>query len=434
MPVARTTNETRTRILEAAITIWSEEAPAVLFGGLSVARVSKVAGVTRSTFYSYWPTTEEYLQDALGHLADRVEGMEVARTVDSIANDAPRSAEMVDRFLTGSNLLCEAIAGDPGHRLMLAFVSKDNDPAVAPRLREIYRQTEDRIFSTFGAVLESWGREPRPPFDSRRILAVLTALAEGLGTRFSFDPEAAPLETYGHASLAFLMVATRQIDDSRDLQAAFDTANNWPSIGLALRLKEQTKDSEIAAHARSTSLSPREVVIAARRMLTRTSYTELTFAELAAVTRVSEVTLQQWFGSKAGLGTALYMLNIGEHYDAIDPGLPAIDRLRTMIDLNIAEVDRWPVLSQSILLLLAGATTMPRIDLVDWDPRPVMIEAIREAMADGDLDPTMDPNQFSAMLQRIITIDKTPPGSLQSPDINAAELVLLGAGAPPRKG
>jgi len=422
--------DTQRRILDAAIDVWNNDPPAILLGGLSVARVSKAAGVTRSTFYAYWPTSEAYILDLLRHLAARVQSAPPGQTVADLGERAPISPDMVDRFMLACAQLVEADSDDPAFMLRHALLSKADEPEFAELLREIYRSHEEHAMASFSASLHEWAREPRPPFTDASVLAVLTALLDGLSIRRSFDPDAVPIETFGRATLAFLMFATRTIDDDRELDALFDSVNNWPSLGLALRLRERTRPD--ADPVPSPGLSPREVVVAARRLLTRGNYTEFTFAEVAATTGISEHILQQWFGSKAGLGLAIYLLNVAERYDQIDPSLSAIDTLWEMIDINLTEVDHSPALAQAVLLLLAGATTMPRMPAIDWDPRHKMVDAIARAQHDGDLDPDLDPRQFSAILQRVMTVDRTPPGSHWSPDIDATAIFMAGAGAPPR--
>lgn len=422
--------DTQRRILDATFDVWASDPPATLFGGLSVARIAKAAGVTRSTFYAYWPTSEAYLHDVLRHLATRSSLAPPGRAVESLDTSAPRSPEMVDRFMHAATVLLDAAAEDQAFLLRQALLGKADEPEIATLLRDLYRAVEAPAVESFARNLHEWGREPRPPLHLPEIVAVITAMLDGLAIRRIFDPEMVPDGSYGYAMLSFLMFATRPLDDDRSLDAILDAANNWPAMGLALRLRQQTQGDQ--DFAPSDALTPREVIVAARRLLTRTNYVELTFAEVAAITRVPELTLQQWFGSKAGLGLGIYMLNVAERYDQIDPSLRGMDRLREMVEINLTEVDRQPALAQAVLLLLTGATANPRMSVLEWDPRPRMVEAIAEAIADGDLHTDLDPSQFSAVLQRVMTIDRTPPGSMFSRDIDATELFLRGAGAPPR--
>ena len=133
------TTPTRRRILDAGFRMWVDEPPEVLFAGFTVSRVAKAAGVTRATFYSYWPSTDAYLQDMLEHLRDhRPDGYGQA-VADAAGKVGTAGADVVTQLLAACDREFAIIRADPALRVRLAFLSQMDDPRVAEQLRARYR-------------------------------------------------------------------------------------------------------------------------------------------------------------------------------------------------------------------------------------------------------------------------------------------------------
>ena len=154
---------TQRRLLDAAFRVWEQEPPSVLFGGFTVASVARVAGVTRATFYSYWPSIDDYFDDLLDHLATLDPdgyrpgvGPAVSHLSSAAVQITPDLYEACERQLV-------AVMEDPAFRVRLGFVSKMDDPGTAAKLRARYRTVEGRTEELYRSVRESWGREIRPP-------------------------------------------------------------------------------------------------------------------------------------------------------------------------------------------------------------------------------------------------------------------------------
>jgi AcrR family transcriptional regulator len=427
------TNETQRRILEAGIDLWGSQPPSVLFSGLTVASLSKGAGVTRSTFYAYWPSTEDYLNDLIDHLADReaAEGPAVDnRTLGELNTAGPN---LVVRFLDGFQSRFAAAVADPVVRLRLGLLSKADDPATAERLRVMFRASEIRRGQTFKYLRDAWAREPRPPLDETQMQALFSVILDGLAARHIIDPEAVPAELYGLVVLSLLMILSRRVDDPRNMEDVLEAANNWPALGLAHVTQAK---AEAEQHTSEALDAPRlrELVIATRRLATRVNWNELSMGEISLVTGASESTLLQAFGSKSGLAMAIFMLNASDRHEALEPYDRGIDELRAIIDINVDELRRSPALAQSVVMLVAGNSTSPLISLITWDPRIRLTAAVARAQEQGDLVADLDTGEFASVLGRVLLIDNTPPGSTSSPSIDAVELILAGAGAPPRTG
>jgi AcrR family transcriptional regulator len=425
------TNETQRRILEAGIELWRSEPPAVLFSGLTVAALSKAAGVTRSTFYAYWPSTEEYLNDLIDHLADRdtADGPAVDnRTLGELNTAGPN---LVQRFLDGFQSRFDAEVNDPMVLLRLGFLSQAGDPSTAEHLRAMFRTIENRRGEAFRFLRDAWAREPRPPLDEAQVQTLFSVIHDGLVARHLVDPDAVPAELYGMVVLSLLLVLSRRVDDTRDMSHILDAANNWPAQGLAQQTREKI-ESPHSEHEEPNESRTRDLTVATRRLATGTNWNELSMGEISLVTGASESTLLQAFGSKSGLAMAIFMLNVSERRSAHEPRDRGIDELRALLAINVDELQRSPALAQSVVMLVAGNTTAPLLGLIDWDPRVHVTAAVTKAQSQGDLDPNLDAEQLASVLGRVLLVENTPPGSTLSPAVDAVELILTGAGAPPR--
>jgi hypothetical protein len=127
----------------------------------------------------------------------------------------------------------------------------------------------------------------------------------------------------------------------------------------------------------------------------------------------------------------LLFVNCFERYQSVAPELTGIALVREFIDINTDEIKRNPAIAQNMMLLLSGHTAQPRYELIDFDPRPLFDAAVRQAFERGELRSDLDPMQFSFLLQRTVLIEAGPIAKA-TPLIDAVELLLQAAGAPPR--
>ncbi|MEX1218639.1 MAG: TetR/AcrR family transcriptional regulator [Acidimicrobiales bacterium] len=421
---------TRRRILEAGISLWQTQDPAVLFGGFSVARVADTAHVTRSTFYSYWPTTAEYLRDLAAYLIE-LGATNYAVPTSSPPPQSPTEVSLTDLpgqiILACTNVLTSATE-DPTLSLRLAFLSKSDEPQIAELLRTVYAQSDNSLVTPLSLSLDGWGRDIREPFDIQTISIIFSTLVEGLAARHRLDPTAFSMELYGWTVVALLLMVTKRTDDHRGIPEIVESINSWPAMGLAAKLRDHQSSPE-AKTAGVNSASMRDVTVAVRRLLATIGFGELTISEIAARTGYSELTLQQIFGSLPGVAMCVLFINTFERYQQIDPNVLGIDRLRLLIAINRNELQRNPAMAQNMMMLLSGHTAFPRMDLINFDPRPSYLAAVKEAIESGDLHSDLDPDAFSELLQRTALVEASPLAASTSSIIDTVELVLVGAGA-----
>lgn len=424
---------TRTKILNAGIAVWADQTASVLVNGFTVARIATAANITRSTFYAYWPSTEEYVADLATHLSD-LDTMNYPSIVANLPIDKrPRSAvtDLPQAIVESCRAHFEAAINDESFGLRLAFLSKADDPAIAAALRDLYRKAEAAQYAPFLSSLERWGRKLREPIDESMMQIIFSSLLEGLAARYRLDPDSFPPDLYGLALLPLLVTLTRRPEDNRGLHEIVDSLNSWPAIGLAVKLRDhETASTQSPAAIAGTSM--REITIAIRRLLARIGFGELSMSEIAAVTGYSESTLQQMFGSRPGIAMCLLFVNCFERYQSVEPHLDGIVLVREFIDINTDEIKRNPVIAQNMMLLLSGHTAQPRYELIDFDPRPLFDAAVRQAFERGELRSDLDPKQFSILLQRTVLIEAGPIAHA-TPQIDGIELLLQAAGAPPRE-
>lgn len=422
---------TRLKILNAGIDLWRDLDPASLFGGFSVARVSEVANVTRSTFYSYWPSTDDYVHDLIEYLVD-LEATDYPRIVAETSHENVASAAVTDvpaSIIEICAFHLKAASEDPTLGLRLGFLAKADDPGIKESLRDLYRRADEAQYAPFATSLENWGRALREPFDDRSMQLIFSVLLEGLAARRRLDPDDFPLELYGRALLPILIMATRRPDDERDLAEISDSLNSWPAAGLTSKLQQHESSADPLKNPIARG-SMRAVTIAIRRLLARIGFGELSISEIAVVTGYSELTLQQMFGSRPGMALCILFINSYERYLDVSPEIHGIERVRMMVNINLDELRRNPAIGRNMMLLLTGHTALPRLDLIDFDPRPMFDDAVLEASKNGEIRSDLDPLHFSQVLQRTLFIEGSQLASA-SASIDTIELLLAGAGAPP---
>jgi len=424
------TTPTRSRILDAGFRMWVDEPPEVLFAGFTVSRVAKAAGVTRATFYSYWPSTDAYLQDMLEHLRDhRPDGYDQA-VASAAGKVGTAGADVVAQLLAACDREFAIIRADPALRVRLAFLSQMDDPRVAEQLRARYRSYEEIKVAGYSRVIEGWGREPRPPLDHEIMQSVFQMLGDGMAARNLIDPEAMPEQAYGFVVLALVMMLTRRIDDPRDLPQMIDQINTWPALGL--RLQGQQRGHQPLVTPTLDRSTARAVAQTARQLLGTMGWSELALGEIASVMGLTDEMLLRAFGSKSGLAMMIFNLTLTERYAEMPRSGDPITDLRRMLAGMADELRRIPALTQSVVLLMAGIAAMPMPEIaVEQDPVPTLVAQVEAAQAAGQLLADLEPTDFAYSLVRVLLTENAPPVPALRSGVGLAELVLKGAGAPP---
>ena len=412
---------TRERMLDAGIALWSTEPPAELFAGLSVARVAREAGVTRTTFYAYWSSTEEYLLDLADHLLHSDLGTDPSPAGAGVTA-LVESASVAERFLEQADRYIDAMAADARLRVQFGLLSKVDDPEIAAMLRRNNDRTQSIRSEQLESIVPLWGRVARPPLEPHHLHAAATALAEGLAMRHLLEPERFPVRIYGLTMMSLLLVATRRMDDDRHLDDVIGVVNDWVAHGRELRRRTTSPVEQPLSPSDTT-----ELVRVARRISAAEGWLSLSLTNLATVTNIPEARVLRTFGSKMGLAMAIYLLNVSERYDDVVTGDDPLTDLRTLIDINVDELRRAPAFAMAMVGVIAGDATFARPSSFEFDPHPRSIAAVARAQDAGQLDPSLDTVQLTTLILRTVLLDNVPGSRTQG--IGSVDIVLRGAGA-----
>lgn len=393
---------TRKRMLDAGISLWTTEPPSELFAGLSVARVARESGVTRSTFYAYWSSTDEYLLDLVDHLLLPDQGIDPVRSGGGIRSliEGPAISR---RFLDHADTSLRANAADQRMRVRFGLFSKLDDPEIAEMLRRVLDQTQTIRSANLQSVLPVWGRRVRPPLEPHHLHAIMTALLDGLAVRHVLDPERFPVRVFGLAVLSLLLVCTRQVGDERNLEDVLEVVDDWMTASGDIRRRHAAKIDQPLSDAEIDDL-----VRVARQLAASEGWFGISLTHLASFTNTPEARVQRTFGSKMGLGMAIYLLNISERYDELEPTDDALADLRTVLEINVDELRRSPAHALSMAAIIADGGSYARPDSFAFDPQPRTMAAVRRAQDAGQLDASIDTAQLSTFINRTILLACLP--------------------------
>ena len=92
--------------------------------GYSVSSVAKAAGVTRATFYSYWPGTDAYLDDLLEHLVGLAPVGFDPDIGDAVNRLTVVGSDVVTNFLAGAERQLRHLVDDPSLYVRYGFLAR----------------------------------------------------------------------------------------------------------------------------------------------------------------------------------------------------------------------------------------------------------------------------------------------------------------------
>jgi AcrR family transcriptional regulator len=420
---------TRERALEAGLAVWVDTEPATLFGGLNVSRVAKRAGITRATFYTYWATAQEYLDELVTYSSGGVIDVDDVLAADLVRLTLGRDA-ISDQIFQSAVRTVEALVADPAFRLRLAMLSKGDDPVVAAKLREQYAAAEATVTKMFSQLLDGWGRAVRPPLDMRAMVALLASQLEGYSARAIVDPELATPELYGHAIVAHLLTLTTPRRMPGDIGEITQIVDRWPDDADRSRLAASRAGSPLPRP--DTAFDAIGFVRTTRMAIAERSWPELTLEHLARRESTTPSVVIAHFGSKHGLGVAVLELLAREALDELPCIEDPLQRLRLRLRTVANLLNQVPALSYSAMMIYTGMAQVPAAGVLTWGVTPIMAEAFAAAMAAGQLDDQLDPFEAAIMVGCAMvcratahnTTDTYGPG-------DPAEYILRGMGATP---
>jgi AcrR family transcriptional regulator len=135
------------------------------------------------------------------------------------ADDIPRLIASV----AAANMDGQLAIGMQAFRARLLFMSTAEDRArrhAMIALRRLYDHVTDVQVLGYDALLRTWGREPRPPYDLRTIAITITAVADGLVSRHLFEPELDVTTLFEDAVRSLIPTLSRRVGAPDDLDEA----------------------------------------------------------------------------------------------------------------------------------------------------------------------------------------------------------------------
>lgn len=209
---------TREALLDAGTNLLARASRDQFARVLTVGAVSAEAGRARQTFYRYWETQADYVEDLVHYITDPRRSPSSDRLA-ALSGEAERldtddpAAEV--RRMSGRTF--ERFTGDPAQAARsLLLTVHPNDELVADRVRDLYRANDAAAADGFRAIGATLGIEPRPPFTHETVALLFNALRSGLLLHLGLDPDRVPDSFFGDVMVAVTDGVTRRVDDPSD--------------------------------------------------------------------------------------------------------------------------------------------------------------------------------------------------------------------------
>ena len=359
--------------------------------------VARGAGLSRQTWYRHFPGGAHGFADELAAWCLRaVEDAEapVFAAATGLTRGDPETVTERIRALgeAGFSLHVRPESMLPlllAAALTVELRSREEGDAPAPNperapaaLRAYYERESGLGALALGELLRAWGRVPVPQLSLEALVATFGALGEGIAIRHQADPDRYDARLFTDALVLLLPALT--VPDAASRPAARAGVDDEAGSGRAR-----------AANARRLR-SEADVIAAARAEFAALGYQQTTIAAVSAASGVSETTIFDHFGSKAGLAAACFAPAIGGleaalRAEAAEPVLTRLhhhlQRLCVLLHRSLAFVSAW--------FDVGALDQAPGRAVERRDPRlvapvqrplvPLLTEAQAEGLVTGDL-------------------------------------------------
>jgi AcrR family transcriptional regulator len=344
MAAATGAMSTRVRLIEAGIELLSGLTPSEVVATVGTRKIARQAGVSPSAFFHHFESLERYTDELMDEIYSPTRlprGENVRKDLESVAvDDLPVSALLA----TYRNAL-RLNLGDPEYRLKLGLWSLGG-PGADRHYRDYQNAVDEMIAIGAGQMLESWSREPRPPFDLAGIIAVGNALSQGAYIRHSHSPELLTIDRFAYAITGTVLVGVRLTGDNRTMADRLAEMNYYPRVP---RPDRHVSDSDANTKER--------FVDAAAELFAEYGVEATSVDQLVRRVGVSSSTFFNLYGSKGRLAVALFdryaELQLDTRKGKFDPEDPVRDFLMSVSEL----VGRYIDLSRVYLAEIAADDT-----------------------------------------------------------------------------
>ncbi len=219
----------REKFLAAGAALVSERRTGHVLPG--VREVCIKADRSTAVFYSHFDSLATYHRVLIDQLLSTDIAFEVMATTMNLL------ADVTERIRTGpsedipgliasvaaANIDAQLAIGMTAFRNRLLLQATADDPArrqAVEALRRLYEHVTEVQVEGYKDLLDTWGREPRPPYDLKAVAVTITAVADGLLLRRGFEPELAVTTLFEDAVRALIPTLTRRVGTPDDLDEA----------------------------------------------------------------------------------------------------------------------------------------------------------------------------------------------------------------------
>jgi AcrR family transcriptional regulator len=338
-----TYDQKRARTRQALLDAGAELLGGALLDGLAHSlgpvAVARHANISRQTWYRYWPGAADFLTELL---TQRLEELRIEDVQFALENTVTGEfGPMTERIRAAARARIDR-RREPAHALPVLLAGAllasgaDVDGALAPiedAFAGYHHEHEEQGRRVIGALLASSRRMPTPQLGLERLVAMLNALTDGIVLRSYTDPDLYGSRLFADALV--LLLPALSVPDPM-LAPAFAELVDAPTPPAA------TAQQRVARRRRERTRA--EVLTVARSEFSANGYQQTTIGAISAASGVSETTIFEHFGSKAGIAAAAFAPAIGglSNHLADEADLPVLTRIRNHLLRLSAILHRSP--------------------------------------------------------------------------------------------
>lgn len=289
MATKRSGAETRQRLLDVGIEALANLDVADLVTLVGTRELARRAGVSPASFFHHFENAQAY-SDALVEWLYSVRRSEAPVKV-GVGVEAMRTTNLpLDQVFALHANEIRRITTDPEFRVRIgvwALGGASVDAAYGRYLAEV----DDLIIPSLEALTDTWGREVRTPLEQKHYVSLHVAFSQGASLRHIVDPERMPISVFQRGASSVALAALRVKGDRRSIDDRLAEINYFPIRNVPV--------GDRAAMSRV------RVLASAAELFGSYSYETTTVAMIARASQVSQATVYEHFGSKAGIAIGL---------------------------------------------------------------------------------------------------------------------------------
>lgn len=385
----------RQRLVEAGLEVLETDGLATLMRGLTAKQISSEAHLSERTFYSEFPSKQDFVRSLLDEIANPVriaEAPNFALELESSLSDARHDTLVRIRSLCDSHF--ERMAHNPALPIQFAIIGLGyQDEDVMEEMRGLYAELTHELAEAYRAVLNHWGVAIRSPLTLDGVAVVLAALTEGLVLRSLVDPDSTPPSILSDAVLALF-------------PGTVDFANS----GLVLEefIGSPDRGEELPTDSINIDLLQRLTAVGRENLSDRQGLAALRLEQVAADSGESLETVKRLFPSTYSLVTAVSRPVVFTLRDSVAGDLSlGFDHAELIVRhfTRLATLFiRMPALAELVILSCAGTNPEATRMVEELDFGGLVIEYLEAAIEEGTIDGSQEPAAHARMLTNMTAV------------------------------